>query len=120
MCNAQQFYFLFLVLKAKKHIQILSIILLMGLFVPAFGQGTFEDSPFVDMIFKIDTSVYTWQKNAIMINGKMQLPFYYDSENEVAEIELKMAGYVEAGAIQLKVSNDYTGRLFSIKRIVHI
>ena len=107
MCNAQQFYFLFLVLKAKKHIQILSIILLMGLFVPAFGQGTFEDSPFVDMIFKIDTSVYTWQKNALMINGKRQLPFYYDSENEVAEIELKLAGYAEAAAIQLKVSNDY-------------
>ena len=107
MYNRQEIYFPFWVLKTQKHIQIFSIILLMGFFGPAFGQGTFEDSPFVDMIFKIDTSVYTWQKNAIMINGKMQLPFYYDSENEVAEIELKMAGYAEAGAIQLKVSNDY-------------
>ena len=107
MYNRQEIYFSFWLLKFQKHIQIFSIILLVGFFAPAFGQGTFEDSPFVDMIFKIDTSVYTWQKNAIMINGKMQLPFYYDSENEVAEIELKMAGYAEAGAIQLKVSNDY-------------
>ena len=79
----------------------------MRLFNYSFGQGTFEESPFVDMIFKIDTSVYTWQKNAMMINGKMQLPFYYDSENEVVEVELKLAGYAEAEAIQLKASNDY-------------
>ena len=43
----------------------------------------------------------------MMINGEMQLPFYYDSENEVAEVEMKLAGYADAAAIQLKVSNDY-------------
>ena len=90
---------------ANKHI--LFGILLMGLITLSYGQGTFEESPFVDMIFKIDTSVYTWEENAMMINGEMQLPFYYDSENEIAEVEMKLAGYADAAAIQLKVSNDY-------------
>ena len=79
----------------------------MGLITPSYGQGTFEESPFVDMIFKIDTSVYTWEEDAMMINGEMQLPFYYGSENEIAEVEMKLAGYADAAAIQLKVSNDY-------------
>ena len=105
MYKRQNLYFPFWAMNSKKHI--LLSILLMRLFNYSFGQGTFEESPFVDMIFKIDTSVYTWQKNAMMINGKMQLPFYYDSENEVVEVELKLAGYAEAEAIQLKASNDY-------------
>ncbi len=105
MYKRQKLYFLFFVIKAKKYI--LFSILFMRLIIPSFGQGTFEESPFVDMIFKIDTSVYTWGENAMMINGEMQLPFYYDSENEVAEVEMKLAGYADAAAIQLKVSNDY-------------
>ena len=97
MYNRQELYIPFWLLKIQKYTQIFSTIFFVGFFAPAFGQGTFEDSPFVDMIFKIDTSVYTWQKNAIMINGKMQLPFYYDSENEVAGIKRKMAGKAKAG-----------------------
>ena len=98
-------YFLILVKKAKKHI--LLSILLIRVITPSHGQGTFEESPFVNMIFKIDTSVYTWEENAMMINGEMQLPFYYDSENEMAEVEMKLAEHADAAAIQLKFSNDY-------------
>ena len=105
MYKRRKLYFFILVIKANKHI--LFSILLMGLITPSNGQGTFEESPFVDMIFKIDTSVYTWAEDAMMINGEMQLPFYYDSENEIAEVEMKLAGYADAAAIQLKVSNDY-------------
>ena len=79
MHKRQVLYFLILVKKAKKHI--LLSILLIRVITPSHGQGTFEESPFVNMIFKIDTSVYTWEENAMMINGEMQLPFYYDSEN---------------------------------------
>ena len=98
-------YFLILVKKAKKHI--LLSILLIRVITPSHGQGTFEESPFVNMIFKIDTSVYTWEENAMMINGEMQLPFFYDSENEMAEVEMKLAEHADAAAIQLKFSNDY-------------
>ena len=105
MYKRQMLYFLILVKKAKKHI--LLSILLIRLITPSYGQGTFEESPFVNMIFKIDTSVYTWEENAMMINGEMQLPFYYDSENEMAEVEMKLAEHADAAAIQLKFSNDY-------------
>ena len=105
MYKRQMLYFLILVKKAKKHI--LLSILLIRLITPSYGQGTFEESPFVNMTFKIDTSVYTWEENAMMINGEMQLPFYYDSENEVAEVEMKLAEHADAAAIQLKFSNDY-------------
>ena len=43
----------------------------------------------------------------MMINGEMQLPFFYDSENEMAEVEMKLAEHADAAAIQLKFSNDY-------------
>ena len=105
MYKRQMLYFLILVKKAKKHI--LLSILLIRVITPSHGQGTFEESPFVNMIFKIDTSVYTWEENAMMINGEMQLPFFYDSENEMAEVEMKLAEHADAAAIQLKFSNDY-------------
>ena len=105
MYKRQKLYFLILAKKAKKHI--LLSILLIRLITTSYGQGIFEESPFVNMIFKIDTSVYTWEKDAMMINGEMQLPFYYDSENEMAEVEMKLAEHADAAAIQLKFSNDY-------------
>ena len=82
--------------------------LLLGFGWMGFAQETFEESPFIDMELRVDSTTYSWQDNALLINGKTQLPFFYDLDNAVAEVTFILAGYADADNISLRYSNDYT------------
>jgi outer membrane protein W len=68
-----------------------SIVLLFNL-LPLITFSQIKQNVFEQVTLRVDTSTYSTQKNALWINQEEYLPFQYDNEDEVVEVELLSAG----------------------------
>jgi len=62
---------------------------------------------FSDVEMHVDTVVYSWKRNSQVIQGRRQLPFAYDEENEVAEFYLRFSQIGDGNKLKLAPSKDF-------------
>ncbi|WP_147302861.1 hypothetical protein [Marinoscillum furvescens] len=73
---------------------------------PLFAQNVFPGSYFKDARLLVDTMEYSYQRDAIFRQGKEQLAFAYNDEEEVAEVYLTFDEQAPK-AIRLIPSGDF-------------
>ena len=87
----------------------IGIILCIGIvfsILPSYGQQSFG-SLFNEIVIKVDSSQYSYSKNHIKYQGQNYLYFYFNSEDEVCELNLFPAFDSKITSVELLKSSDY-------------
>lgn len=66
-----------------------------------------NESFFRDLILKVDTLEYSLRNNSIKIDGRNQLFFKYDNEDEVCEVHLVPSQPFQKGSLSILPSGDF-------------
>ena len=73
---------------------------------PAAAQNP-GSSIFRDVVLRLDTATYSLSRDALELNGETRLPFYYQTETEVAEVLLYPAFPQQNHTVTLTRSADF-------------
>ncbi len=90
-----------------KNLQLSITVFLFTVLFPFQNFGQQKDL-FSRIEIKVDTATYTSAKNTVIINNTPRLYFYYDNDEEVAEIKLFPAAHLPIKGLKLIESADYS------------
>ncbi|MEZ4935015.1 MAG: hypothetical protein R2788_23150 [Saprospiraceae bacterium] len=82
------------------------LVVLLSWQMSATAQSN-KNGPFQEVVLKIDTSIFTWSKNTVSINGEQQLYFQYEDVDAVCEVELYPSFPASIKQIGLMPSADF-------------
>ncbi|KAA9340619.1 hypothetical protein [Adhaeribacter soli] len=89
--------------------RVLSFLLLLAVVLPAapvFSQNPVSGA-FREVVLHLDTASYSLSKNAVLFNGETQLAFPYQSETQVAEVNLYPSFSARNHTVTLARSADF-------------